>query len=75
MQGILNGRRKESAEAGSPGVIVYGYDGLPMQPVALPSPDYVPGPEHPPSPDYMPSPKHPSSPIEIPYVPGLKYPE
>ncbi|GJY18134.1 putative reverse transcriptase domain-containing protein [Tanacetum coccineum] len=27
---------------------VYGYDGLPMQPVAPPSPDYVPGPEHPP---------------------------
>nr|GFC69001.1 hypothetical protein [Tanacetum cinerariifolium] len=27
--------------------IVYGYDGLPIQPVAPPSPDYVPGPEHP----------------------------
>ncbi|GKE82973.1 hypothetical protein Tco_1552973, partial [Tanacetum coccineum] len=38
--------------AGSPGVIVYGYDGLLMHPVALPSPDYVPRPEHPPSPDY-----------------------
>nr|GFD37956.1 hypothetical protein [Tanacetum cinerariifolium] len=25
---------------------------LPIQPVAPPSPDYVPGPEHPPSPDY-----------------------
>ncbi|GJR42540.1 hypothetical protein Tco_1310643, partial [Tanacetum coccineum] len=25
-----------------------------MQPVAPPSPDYVPGPEHPPSPDYVP---------------------
>nr|GFA25800.1 putative reverse transcriptase domain-containing protein [Tanacetum cinerariifolium] len=43
---------EESAEAGFPGVIIYGYDGLPMQPVAPPSPDYVPGPEHPPSPDY-----------------------
>nr|GEU46753.1 putative reverse transcriptase domain-containing protein [Tanacetum cinerariifolium] len=31
---------EESAEAGSPGVIVYGYDGLPMQPVAPPSPNY-----------------------------------
>nr|GEY62114.1 putative reverse transcriptase domain-containing protein [Tanacetum cinerariifolium] len=45
---------EESAEAGSPGVIVYGYDGLPMQLVAPPSPDYVLGPEHPPSPDYVP---------------------
>ncbi|GJR59316.1 hypothetical protein Tco_1501478 [Tanacetum coccineum] len=40
-----------SLDVGSPGVIVYGYDGLPMQP---PSPDYVPGPEHPPSPVYVP---------------------
>nr|GFA06646.1 putative reverse transcriptase domain-containing protein [Tanacetum cinerariifolium] len=45
---------EESAEAGSPGVIVYGYDGLPIQPVASPSPDYVPGLEHPSSPDYVP---------------------
>nr|GEX54225.1 hypothetical protein [Tanacetum cinerariifolium] len=42
----------DSAETGPPRVIMYGYDGLPIQPVALPSPDYVPGPEHPPSPDY-----------------------
>nr|GEX66683.1 RNA-directed DNA polymerase, eukaryota [Tanacetum cinerariifolium] len=33
---------EESAEAGSPGVIVYEYDGLPMQLVAPPSPDYIP---------------------------------
>nr|GEU86288.1 hypothetical protein [Tanacetum cinerariifolium] len=45
------------AEIGFPRVIVYGYDGLHMQPVAPPSPDYVPGPEHPPSLDYMPDPK------------------
>nr|GEW16370.1 hypothetical protein [Tanacetum cinerariifolium] len=32
--------REESSETGSPRVIVYGYDGLPMQPVAPPSPDY-----------------------------------
>nr|GEW38101.1 putative reverse transcriptase domain-containing protein [Tanacetum cinerariifolium] len=56
-------------------VIVYGYDGLPIQPVAPPSPDYVPGPEHPSSPDYMPGPEHPPSPIEIPYVPEPEYPE
>nr|GEY68343.1 reverse transcriptase domain-containing protein [Tanacetum cinerariifolium] len=45
---------EESAEAGSPGIIVYGYDGLPMQPIAPPSSDYVPRPEHPSSPDYAP---------------------
>ncbi|GJV67979.1 hypothetical protein Tco_1483488 [Tanacetum coccineum] len=28
-------------------VIVLGYDGLPIQPVAPPSPDYIPGPEDP----------------------------
>ncbi|GKC94247.1 hypothetical protein Tco_1159689, partial [Tanacetum coccineum] len=33
------------SEGGIPRVIVLGYDGLPMQPVAPPSPDYIPGPE------------------------------
>ncbi|GKD06202.1 hypothetical protein Tco_1181176, partial [Tanacetum coccineum] len=33
-------------------------------PVAPPSLDYVPGPEHLPSPDYVPGPEHPPSPIE-----------
>nr|GEV52365.1 hypothetical protein [Tanacetum cinerariifolium] len=56
-------------------VIVYGYDGLSMQPVAPPSPDYVPGPEHPPSPDYVLDPEHPSSHVDIPYVSGPEYPE
>ncbi|GKC95842.1 hypothetical protein Tco_1161284 [Tanacetum coccineum] len=46
-----------------------------MQPIPLPSPDYVPGPEHPPSPDYVPGPEHPPSPVEIPYVPEPEYPE
>ncbi|GKE28074.1 hypothetical protein Tco_1443458, partial [Tanacetum coccineum] len=55
---------EELSDGGSPRVIVYGYDGLPMQPVAPPSPDYVPGPEHPPSPDYVPAPEHPPSPVE-----------
>nr|GEX09877.1 putative reverse transcriptase domain-containing protein [Tanacetum cinerariifolium] len=58
---------KDSAETRPPRVIIYEYDGLPMQPVAPPSPDYVPGPEHPPSPDYVPGPEHPASPVEIPY--------
>nr|GFB93354.1 hypothetical protein [Tanacetum cinerariifolium] len=43
--------------------------------VAPPSPDYVPGPEHPSSPDYVPGPKHPPSPTEMPYVPEPEYPE
>ncbi|GJZ12469.1 putative reverse transcriptase domain-containing protein, partial [Tanacetum coccineum] len=54
---------EELSDGGSPRVIVYGYDGLPIQPVAPSSPDYVPGPEHPPSP------------IEVPYVPEPEYPE
>nr|GEW94263.1 putative reverse transcriptase domain-containing protein [Tanacetum cinerariifolium] len=66
---------EDLAETGPPRVIVYGYDGLPIQPVALPSPDYVPGPEHPPSPDYVPGPEHPPSPAEVPYVPEPEYPE
>nr|GEY79930.1 retrotransposable element Tf2 [Tanacetum cinerariifolium] len=64
---------EDSDEIGPPRVIVYGYDGLPIHPVALPSPDYVPGPKHPSSPDYIPDPKHPPSPIEIPYIPEPEY--
>ncbi|GJX56633.1 putative reverse transcriptase domain-containing protein [Tanacetum coccineum] len=65
---VFWGADEEISDGGSPRVIVYGYDGLPMQPVDPPSPDYVPGPEHPSSPDYVPGPEHPPSPIEIPYV-------
>nr|GEW19922.1 hypothetical protein [Tanacetum cinerariifolium] len=64
---------EESVETGSPGVIIYGYNGLPMQPVAPPSPDYMLGPEHPPSPNYMPGPEHPPLPVELLYVPELEY--
>nr|GEX43155.1 hypothetical protein [Tanacetum cinerariifolium] len=67
--------REESAKAGSPGVIVYRYDGLLMQPVAPPSPDYMLGPEHLPSPDYVPGLEHPPSLVEIPYIPKPEYPE
>nr|GEY55624.1 hypothetical protein [Tanacetum cinerariifolium] len=66
---------EDSAKTGPPRVIVYGYDGLLTQPVAPPSPDYVPGPEHPLSPDYVPGLEHPPSPIEIPYVLEPEYPE
>nr|GEY04592.1 hypothetical protein [Tanacetum cinerariifolium] len=66
------GADEEPANAGSPGVIVYGYDRLPMHLVALPSPDYTHGPEHPPSPDYVPGLEHPPSLV---YVPEPAYPE
>nr|GEV52597.1 hypothetical protein [Tanacetum cinerariifolium] len=46
-----------------------------MQPIAPPSPYYVPGPEHPLSPNYVPGLEHPPSPVETPYVPELEYPE
>ncbi|GKE24449.1 hypothetical protein Tco_1435961 [Tanacetum coccineum] len=60
---VFWGADEELSDGGSPRVIVYGYDGLPMQPVAPSSYDYVPGPEHPPSP------------VEVPYVPEPEYPE
>ncbi|GJR68750.1 hypothetical protein Tco_0014815 [Tanacetum coccineum] len=60
---VFWGADEELSDGGSPQVIVYGYNGLPMQPVALTSLDYVPGPEHRPSP------------VEVPYVPKPEYPE
>nr|GEX34178.1 hypothetical protein [Tanacetum cinerariifolium] len=44
---VFWGADEELSDGGSSRVIVYGYDGLPMLPVALPSPDYIPGPEEP----------------------------
>nr|GEZ12259.1 hypothetical protein [Tanacetum cinerariifolium] len=44
------GAGEELSDGGSPRVIVYGYDGLPMMPVAPPSLDYIPGPEEPQTP-------------------------
>ncbi|GJS94921.1 hypothetical protein Tco_0801889, partial [Tanacetum coccineum] len=41
---------EEVSEGGIPRVIILGYDGLPMQPIALPLPDYIPGPEDPQTP-------------------------
>nr|GEY48247.1 hypothetical protein [Tanacetum cinerariifolium] len=40
---VFWGANKELSDGGPPRVIVYGYDGLSMLPVALPSPDYIPG--------------------------------
>ncbi|GJV00695.1 hypothetical protein Tco_1329965 [Tanacetum coccineum] len=72
---VFWGANEELSDGGSPPVIVYGYNRLPMQSVAPPSPDYVPGPEHPPSPDYVPGPEHSPLPVEVPYVPEAEYPE
>ncbi|GKG61223.1 hypothetical protein Tco_0618948, partial [Tanacetum coccineum] len=41
---------EEVSEGGILRVIVLGYDGLQLQPVASPSPDYIPGPEDPQTP-------------------------
>ncbi|GJT21529.1 putative reverse transcriptase domain-containing protein [Tanacetum coccineum] len=41
---------EEISEGGIPQVIVLGYDGLPIQPIAPPSPDYISGPEDPQTP-------------------------
>ncbi|GKA40130.1 hypothetical protein Tco_0732723 [Tanacetum coccineum] len=41
---------EEISEGGIPRVIILGYDRLPIQPVAPPSPDYIPGPEDPQTP-------------------------
>ncbi|GJY28012.1 hypothetical protein Tco_0403779, partial [Tanacetum coccineum] len=53
---------EEPSDVGSPGVVVYGYDGLPMYPVDPPSPDYMPGLEEPEqaslSSDYVPGPDY-----------------
>ncbi|GJT91040.1 hypothetical protein Tco_1079885 [Tanacetum coccineum] len=46
---------EEVSEGGIPRVIVLGYNGLPLQPVAPPSPDYIPGPENLQTPQPVPS--------------------
>nr|GEW70859.1 putative reverse transcriptase domain-containing protein [Tanacetum cinerariifolium] len=50
---VFWGADEELSYGGSPRVIMYGYDGLTMQPVAPPSPEYIPGlkePQRPPVP-------------------------
>ncbi|GKF96271.1 hypothetical protein Tco_0289006 [Tanacetum coccineum] len=44
---VFWGSDEEISNGGSPRVIVYGYNGLRMQPVAPPSPNYIPDPEEP----------------------------
>ncbi|GKC45958.1 hypothetical protein Tco_1063680 [Tanacetum coccineum] len=70
---------EEVSEGGIPWVIVLGYDGLPIQPVAPPSPDYISGPEDPQTPP-VPQDKDESEPMFIQtrdpdYVPEPIYPE
>ncbi|GJY77812.1 hypothetical protein Tco_0483613 [Tanacetum coccineum] len=47
---VFWGADEEISDGGIPRVIVLGYDGLPIQPVAPSSPDYIPGPEDPQTP-------------------------
>ncbi|GJW01500.1 hypothetical protein Tco_1556751 [Tanacetum coccineum] len=75
----LLGADEEISDGGSPRVIVYGYDGLLMQPVAPPSPDYIPDPEEPQTPP-VPRDEDEREPMFIQthdpdYVPEPMYPE
>ncbi|GKC67681.1 hypothetical protein Tco_1100279, partial [Tanacetum coccineum] len=70
---------EEISEGGIPRVIVLGYNRLPMQPVALPSPDYIPGPEDPQTPP-VPQDEGEREPMfvqahDLDYVPEPIYPE
>ncbi|GJS03768.1 putative reverse transcriptase domain-containing protein [Tanacetum coccineum] len=70
---------EEVSEGGIPWVIVLGYDGLPMQPVAPPSPDYIPDSEDPQTPP-VPQDEDEREPMFIQahdpdYVPEPIYPE
>ncbi|GJW07786.1 hypothetical protein Tco_1570209, partial [Tanacetum coccineum] len=73
------GADEELSDGGFPRVIVYGYDGLLMQSVAPPSPDYIPGPEEPQTPP-VPQGEDEREPMFIQphdpdYVPEPMYPE
>ncbi|GKE83063.1 hypothetical protein Tco_1553063, partial [Tanacetum coccineum] len=76
---VFWGADEEISDGGSPRVIVYRYDGLPMQPVAPPSPDYIPGPEEPQTPP-VPQDEDEREPMfiqphDLDYVPEPIYPE
>nr|GFA93172.1 hypothetical protein [Tanacetum cinerariifolium] len=76
---VFWGVDEELLDEGSQRVIVYRYDGLPMQPVAPPSPDYIPGPEEPQTPP-VPQDEDKCEPKFIQphdpdYMPGPMYPE
>nr|GEW08063.1 reverse transcriptase domain-containing protein [Tanacetum cinerariifolium] len=76
---VFWGADEELSDGGSPRVIVYGYDGLHMLPVAPPSPYYIPGPEEPQTP---PTPQDEDEhklmfiqPHDLDFVPKPIYPE
>ncbi|GKD99866.1 hypothetical protein Tco_1387850 [Tanacetum coccineum] len=76
---VFWGADEEVSDGGSPRVIVLGYDGLPIQPVAPPSPDYIPGLEEPQTPP-VPQDEDEREPMFIQphdpdYVPEPIYPE
>ncbi|GKF66124.1 hypothetical protein Tco_0192641, partial [Tanacetum coccineum] len=76
---VFWGAGEELSDGGSPRVIIYRYDRLPMQPVAPPSPDYMPGPEEPQTPP-VPQDKDEREPMFIQphdpdYVPDPIYPK
>ncbi|GJX51788.1 hypothetical protein Tco_0278633, partial [Tanacetum coccineum] len=76
---VFWGADEEVSDGGSPRVIVLGYDGLPMQPITPPSPDYIPDPEEPQTPP-VPQDEDEREPMFIQphdpdYVPKPIYPE
>ncbi|GJX39009.1 hypothetical protein Tco_0252312 [Tanacetum coccineum] len=76
---VFWGADEEISDGGSLRVIVYGYDGIPMQPVAPPSLDYIPDPEEPQTPP-VPQDEDEREPMFIQahdpdYVPEPMYPE
>nr|GEW09793.1 hypothetical protein [Tanacetum cinerariifolium] len=76
---VFWGADEEMSDEGSPRVIVYEYDGLPMQSVAPPSPDYIPGLEEPQTPPVSQDEDECEpmfiQPHDPDYVPGPMYPE
>ncbi|GKC45019.1 hypothetical protein Tco_1062741 [Tanacetum coccineum] len=76
---VFWGADEEISDGGSPRVIIYRYDGLPIQLVAPPSPNCIPGPEEPQTPP-IPQDKDEHEPMFIQqhdpdYVPEPMYPE
>ncbi|GKB31733.1 hypothetical protein Tco_0871134, partial [Tanacetum coccineum] len=65
---------EEISEGGIPRVIVLGYDGLPLQPVAPPSPDYIPDDHEPLEDEHeFPAEEQPLPPVDSPTVESPKY--
>ncbi|GJV36920.1 hypothetical protein Tco_1409397 [Tanacetum coccineum] len=78
-QSLLGADDEEISEGGITRVIVLGYYRLPMQPVAPPSSDYIPGPEDPQTPP-VPQDEDEHEPMlvhahDLDYVPEPIYPE